>query len=92
MKMDRIAASSVSACLFNKESFIIKIGTIQWSKFVSAAKVIECSIGHTNISRVHEHHMTATVNGFVLRGEFHVARQIGHMDLQVVTRREVVLK
>ena len=35
--------------------------------------------------------MTATVNGFVLRGEFHVARQIGHMDLQVVTRRDVVL-
>ena len=91
MEMNRIAASSVSACLFNKESFIIKIRTIQSSKLVSSAKIIECCIGYINISRVHEHHMTATVNGSVLRGEFHVARQIGHMDLQVVTRRDVVL-
>ena len=91
MKMNGIAPPSISTRFFHKESFIIEIWTIQGSKLVSAAKIIEGSIRHIHFSRMHEHHVTATINGCVLRRELHIAADIGHMNLQVIPRRDVVL-
>ena len=91
VKMNRITATCITTSLFHEEAFIIKIWTIQWSKLVGAAQIIERSIRHIHISGMHEHHVTATINGCVLRGEFHIAAEVGHMNLQVIPRSEVVL-
>ncbi len=57
---------------------------------VGAPEALHSDIGHVHIVGVHEHDVPALERALVFRGDLDVAREIGHMDLEIGARSHMV--
>jgi len=59
--------------------------------FIRPSNTMESSVRNIHVQRVHEHDVPAPGRIGCFRRHFHVPCQIGHVDLQVRGRRNVVV-
>ena len=103
MEVDRVATPDIGACTWrcreddsgtrsvtNGVFRELKVEVVERDLLVGPSKLGERRVLHTGIVRVHEHDVPAMSGRRVLGRQLDIASRVGHIDIKVGSRRDVI--